>query len=172
MVYPPELAQDHVFIVVPDTWTFYDKAGLESVLPLPSAQTPTKQPSMDSLDRTKFMSLSKRVVQWPPPQQWPQPLNHPHSTTRPYLSNFWHIVAYNVPLSCFWQQHDAIQWLTQLKYVVAGLIVIDSHLDVLIYATIDLVAYSCLIGGYPWSGIQLTPHQLHVQALWIAVGEN
>jgi hypothetical protein len=32
--------------------------------------------------------------------------------------------------------------------VVAGLIVIASHLDVLIYMTIDLVAYSCLSGSY------------------------
>jgi hypothetical protein len=33
--------------------------------------------------------------------------------------------------------------------VVAGLIVETSHLDVLIYMIIDLVAYSCLIGSYP-----------------------
>jgi len=68
MVHPPELAQDYIFIVVPDTWTFYDKAGLDSVSPLPSAHTPTKQSSTDL--RSRFISPSKRAAQRPPLQQF------------------------------------------------------------------------------------------------------
>jgi len=63
MVYPPELAQDYVFIVVLDTWTFYDKAELDSIAALPSATTPTKRPSTDIFDKAKFMSPSKQAAQ-------------------------------------------------------------------------------------------------------------
>ncbi|KAH6953662.1 hypothetical protein BKA56DRAFT_604493 [Ilyonectria sp. MPI-CAGE-AT-0026] len=44
MVHPPELDRDLVFIVVPDTWTFYDRASWDAVCACPSASAPTKQP--------------------------------------------------------------------------------------------------------------------------------
>jgi hypothetical protein len=60
MVHPPLLAEDRVFIVVPTTWNFLDKATLRdsiSVAPLPS--TPPKQSSTQSFNKSKFMSPSK-----------------------------------------------------------------------------------------------------------------
>lgn len=55
---PPELAQDYVFIVVPDTWTFYDKAALDSVSALPSANAPAEGPRSDP------PGSSKRSDRW------------------------------------------------------------------------------------------------------------
>lgn len=63
MVHPPQLTQDYVFIVVPDTWQFYDKATLNSIFTSPSATTPAKQPPTKASSRSKFLSPSTRVTQ-------------------------------------------------------------------------------------------------------------
>ena len=63
MISPPQLAQDYIFIVVPDNWQFYDKTSLDSVSISPSVATPAKQPSMNRVDMAKFISPSKRVTQ-------------------------------------------------------------------------------------------------------------
>jgi hypothetical protein len=64
MVHPPQLAQDFVFIVVPDTWQFLDKAGQDSIsTPLaPSVTTPAKKPPTDPFDPARFMSPSKPIT--------------------------------------------------------------------------------------------------------------
>ena len=60
MVNPPQLTEDHVFIVVPDTWTFHDKATSSSeTTPAKAA----KQPPADPFDPARFMSPSKPVIQ-------------------------------------------------------------------------------------------------------------
>ncbi|KAH8727318.1 hypothetical protein GQ44DRAFT_703892 [Phaeosphaeriaceae sp. PMI808] len=58
MVHPPQLPQDYVFIVVPDSWSFLDKSSRDSSLTSPPTTTPTKQSSSDP--RSKFMSPAKR----------------------------------------------------------------------------------------------------------------
>jgi hypothetical protein len=62
MLHPPQLTQDYVFIVVPDTWQFHDKAGRDSISASPSVTTPAKQLSTDPFDPARFMSPSKPVI--------------------------------------------------------------------------------------------------------------
>ncbi|KAM6505394.1 hypothetical protein FSOLCH5_014614 [Fusarium solani] len=45
MVHPPGFDRDYVFIVVPDTWTFLDRATSKSASAALSLSTPPKQPS-------------------------------------------------------------------------------------------------------------------------------
>ncbi|KAG7424477.1 hypothetical protein Forpi1262_v014582 [Fusarium oxysporum f. sp. raphani] len=45
MVHPPGFDRDYVFIVVPDTWTFLDRATPKSAAAALSLSTPPKQPS-------------------------------------------------------------------------------------------------------------------------------
>lgn len=47
MVHPPELERDFIFIVVPDTWTFYDRASWDAVTVSPSAPILAEQPRPD-----------------------------------------------------------------------------------------------------------------------------
>lgn len=63
MIHPPQLTQDYVFIVVPDTWQFYDKTTLDSIFASSSASTPAKQPSKKMSGRSKFYSPSTPVTQ-------------------------------------------------------------------------------------------------------------
>jgi len=56
MVHSPELAQDYV----PDTWTFYDKAALESVSAFPSAHASAEQPLADPLGETESKRSRRR----------------------------------------------------------------------------------------------------------------
>jgi len=63
MVHPPELTQDRVFIIVPETWQFHDKTSLDSFSISPSATTPAKQPSKNRVDRNTFISPLKPVTQ-------------------------------------------------------------------------------------------------------------
>ncbi|PVH91304.1 hypothetical protein DM02DRAFT_705980, partial [Periconia macrospinosa] len=80
MVHPPQLTQDCVFIVVPDTWHFYDKAALESVSISASPDAPAAQSSTDpfTFDRSKFISPSKRsaptLKRSDPSPDWPSPI--------------------------------------------------------------------------------------------------
>ncbi|KAH7033920.1 hypothetical protein B0J12DRAFT_679897 [Macrophomina phaseolina] len=80
MVHPPQLAQDCVFIVVPDAWTFCDKAALESMSVSASVDAPAKRASADPLafDRMKFMTPSKRAApplkRSSPSPDWPSPI--------------------------------------------------------------------------------------------------
>ena len=62
MVDPPQLTQDYVFIVVPDTWQFHDKADRDSISASASMATPSKQPSTDPFDPARFTSSSKPVT--------------------------------------------------------------------------------------------------------------
>jgi len=63
MINPPQLTQDYVFIVVPDTWQFHHKASLDSISISPSATTPAKQPLTKATGRSKFISPSTPVAQ-------------------------------------------------------------------------------------------------------------
>ena len=63
MVYPPQLTQDYVFIVVPDDWRFWDKKTLDSISASPSVTTPAKQPSTNPFDPARFMSRPKQATQ-------------------------------------------------------------------------------------------------------------
>ncbi|KAF2649658.1 hypothetical protein K491DRAFT_583359, partial [Lophiostoma macrostomum CBS 122681] len=77
---PNTIFTDCVFIVVPDTWHFYDKAALESVSVSASLDAPAKQPSTDpfTFNRSKFISPSKRsaptLKQSDPSPDWPSPV--------------------------------------------------------------------------------------------------
>jgi hypothetical protein len=63
MVQPPQLKQDYVFIVVPDTWTFLDKMSRGFSLTSPPSASLTKQTSTPSSTRSKFLSPSKRSAE-------------------------------------------------------------------------------------------------------------
>jgi hypothetical protein len=63
MVYPPQLTQDYIFIIVPDDWRFWDKKSLDSISVSPSKTTPTKQPSTDPFDPARFISQPKQTTQ-------------------------------------------------------------------------------------------------------------
>jgi len=58
MVHPPSLAQDYVFIIVPENWDFFAKSSKNTISTPSSTATPAKQSSADP--RSKFMSPSKR----------------------------------------------------------------------------------------------------------------
>ncbi|KAF2183607.1 hypothetical protein K469DRAFT_784848 [Zopfia rhizophila CBS 207.26] len=58
IVYPPNLAQDYVFIIVPKNWDFFAKSSRNTTSTTSLITTPTKQSSADP--RSKFMSPSKR----------------------------------------------------------------------------------------------------------------
>jgi hypothetical protein len=57
MVHPPQLQQDYVFIVVPDSWSFQNTSQRSSSATSPQAARP--QPS-SSDPRSKFISPAKR----------------------------------------------------------------------------------------------------------------
>ena len=63
MVQPPQLKQDYVFIVVPNTWTFLDKMSRAVVSTSPLSTSITKQTSTLPSTRSKFLSLSKRTAE-------------------------------------------------------------------------------------------------------------
>jgi hypothetical protein len=59
MVDPPQFAQDHVFIVIPDSWSFQEnplRGSLSSATPPTTASC--QQPVLDP--RSKFISPAKR----------------------------------------------------------------------------------------------------------------
>jgi hypothetical protein len=58
MVTPPPSPRDHVFIVVPDTWSFPERYN-HTVLPPPALNTSGKEARTESLNRSQFMSPSK-----------------------------------------------------------------------------------------------------------------
>ncbi|KAH7394608.1 hypothetical protein BKA66DRAFT_598445 [Pyrenochaeta sp. MPI-SDFR-AT-0127] len=58
MVHPPQLPQDYVFIVVPDSWSFLEKSSRDSLSTSPPTATSAKRSS--SNPRSKFMSPAKR----------------------------------------------------------------------------------------------------------------
>ncbi|KAH7394770.1 hypothetical protein BKA66DRAFT_557330 [Pyrenochaeta sp. MPI-SDFR-AT-0127] len=58
MVHPPQLPQDYVFIVVPDSWSFLEKSSRDSLSTSPLPTTSIKRSSSDP--RSKFMSPTKR----------------------------------------------------------------------------------------------------------------
>ncbi|PVH91479.1 hypothetical protein DM02DRAFT_734164 [Periconia macrospinosa] len=58
MVHPPSLAQDYVFIIVPENWEFFAKSSKNTISTASPIDTPAKQSSADP--RSKFMSPSKR----------------------------------------------------------------------------------------------------------------
>src|SRR5436190_7195276 len=60
MVNPPQLMEDHVFIIMLDTWTFHDKVTLS--LEITPAKA-TKQPPVDPFNPARFMSPSKPIIQ-------------------------------------------------------------------------------------------------------------
>ncbi|KJZ70116.1 hypothetical protein HIM_10486 [Hirsutella minnesotensis 3608] len=64
MAHPPELDRDLVFIVVPDTWTFYDKPSLDAVLAPSSPTEPSKPPSKPTA--RAHISLRLIPLQYPP----------------------------------------------------------------------------------------------------------
>jgi hypothetical protein len=63
MVQPPQLKQDYVFIVVPNTWTFLDKMSRGFTSTSPPSASLTKQTSTPSSTRSKFLSPSKRTAE-------------------------------------------------------------------------------------------------------------
>ncbi|OCK91225.1 uncharacterized protein K441DRAFT_730330 [Cenococcum geophilum 1.58] len=63
MIHPPQLTQDKIFIIVPDTWDFFKKAGRDSISTSPLVTTPAKQPFTNPSGRAKFMSPSNRATQ-------------------------------------------------------------------------------------------------------------
>jgi hypothetical protein len=65
MVHPPQLSQDYVFVVVPDTWKFHDNTGQDSISTLPIMATQAKEPSTDPFDMANFISPSKLATQQP-----------------------------------------------------------------------------------------------------------
>ncbi|KAH6873613.1 hypothetical protein B0T10DRAFT_588669 [Thelonectria olida] len=96
MVHPPDLEHDYVFIVVPDTWTFLDKAIAASASSTPSLNTPSKRPSSGPLplDEAKamFTSLPKRISHQPiarpsAPPSAPSCASGPPSTPPTRLEN-------------------------------------------------------------------------------------
>ncbi|KAF2177812.1 hypothetical protein K469DRAFT_732234 [Zopfia rhizophila CBS 207.26] len=58
MVHPPQLPQDYVCIVVPDSWAFLEKSSRDSLSTSPSTTTSARRSSSDP--RSKFMSPAKR----------------------------------------------------------------------------------------------------------------
>ncbi|KAF2186115.1 hypothetical protein K469DRAFT_687510 [Zopfia rhizophila CBS 207.26] len=56
--HPPQLPQDYVFIVVPDSWSFLEKSSRDSLSTSPPTTTSAKRSSSDP--RSKFMSPAKR----------------------------------------------------------------------------------------------------------------
>lgn len=84
MVQPPGLAQDYVFIVVPDSWTFLDKGVSVSVSPMPAPTAAASAPPSSSSDRTPFEEIkasftSRRPAALPTPLPTETPT--PASTT-------------------------------------------------------------------------------------------
>ncbi|RMI94951.1 hypothetical protein CDV36_016433, partial [Fusarium kuroshium] len=72
MVQPPDLAQDYVFIVVPDSWTFLDRGVSVSASPMPSPTAAASAPPSSSPDRTPFEEIrasftSRRPAALPTP---------------------------------------------------------------------------------------------------------
>ena len=72
MVQPPGLAQDYVFIVVPDSWTFLDRGVSVSASPMPSPTAAASAPPSSSPDRTPFEEIrasftSRRPAALPTP---------------------------------------------------------------------------------------------------------
>jgi hypothetical protein len=64
MFNPPELEQDRVFIVVPDSWKFHNDAS-KPTSTLPSTTKQSAGPAMDPYDRTAFMTPSKQNLSNP-----------------------------------------------------------------------------------------------------------
>lgn len=58
MVNPPELEQDRVFIVVPDSWKFHNDANR----PTSTSPSITRQPAVDPYNRSAFMTPSKQRI--------------------------------------------------------------------------------------------------------------
>ncbi|KJZ68652.1 hypothetical protein HIM_11958 [Hirsutella minnesotensis 3608] len=77
MAHPPELDRDLVFIVVPDTWTFYDKPSLDAVLAPSSPTEPSKPPSVTSM--ASILSPLKRRR---PARNLRQELTYPYGSSR------------------------------------------------------------------------------------------
>ncbi|KAH7117532.1 hypothetical protein EDB81DRAFT_246016 [Dactylonectria macrodidyma] len=71
MIHPPDLERDYVFIVVPDTWTFLDRAMAASTSATPSPTTTSKQRSSASLPfneaKALFTTPPKRKEEQPDP---------------------------------------------------------------------------------------------------------
>ncbi|KAJ4136672.1 hypothetical protein NW754_002237 [Fusarium falciforme] len=71
MVHPPGFDRDYVFIVVPDTWTFLDRATSKSAAAALSLSTPPKQPSSGPMAfgdaKAMFSSPPKPTVHQSPP---------------------------------------------------------------------------------------------------------
>ncbi|KAJ3455152.1 hypothetical protein MRS44_013752 [Fusarium solani] len=71
MVHPPGFDRDYVFIVVPDTWTFLDRATSKSAAAALLLSTPPKQPSSGAMTfgdaKAMFSSPPKPTVHQSPP---------------------------------------------------------------------------------------------------------
>jgi hypothetical protein len=68
MAWPPELERDHVFIIVPDTWTFLDRNAVASSSSFLQQLTPTKAStsaptsfSVAALDFTTPLNQNNRI---------------------------------------------------------------------------------------------------------------
>ena len=78
MVQPPQLPQDYVFIVVPDTWTFHDKTTkVPTSAPSPITSLDKKSSTTDPFDKSKFLSPSKRLPRQPSTPAAPAPTTLP-----------------------------------------------------------------------------------------------
>jgi hypothetical protein len=66
MVQAPQMQQDYVFIVVPDTWIFHDKT-MKAPISIPSqiATLDKKSSTANFFDKSKFLSPSKRQPREP-----------------------------------------------------------------------------------------------------------
>jgi hypothetical protein len=78
MVHPPQLPQDYVFIIVPDSWSFLERPSRDSLAAPSSATTSTRQSSSDP--RSKFMSPAKRKSEHLSPPITPKTPSHNHSS--------------------------------------------------------------------------------------------
>ncbi|KAH6866012.1 hypothetical protein B0T10DRAFT_554189 [Thelonectria olida] len=87
MVHPPDLERDYVFIVVPDAWTFLDRAMAASDSSVPSLSTPSKRPSSSLLPfneaKAMFTSPPKRTPHQPTARPAAPPCTSGQSSTPP-----------------------------------------------------------------------------------------
>lgn len=61
MVHPPQLPQDYVFIVVPDSWSFHEKLSRHSMSPTNPLTVASSQ-RLPSDPRSRFISPAKRKL--------------------------------------------------------------------------------------------------------------
>jgi hypothetical protein len=71
MLHPPQLPQDYVFIVVPDSWSFQETPGRSTISMSLSTAPSAKQSS--STPRSNFLSPAKRKSDQPPEPFTPEP---------------------------------------------------------------------------------------------------